>query len=644
MAPKRRREPEAAAAPPPENKKRRLRLWAAARTVLVVLFLTRGKDGGAADSLARIGRVLRAMWAKLERMEQRIHSLAHLVDGIARSSTAPRNQQRHMQEAEQEGATANTGQEERNTSIRLRFLNGMKPTVFQDDEIRSDSNAPIKIGIFDGDNMIESGPLSKVKIQISALEGNFPFDASDSWTAKVFSEHRASGRDGNGNVLVGEGTTVRLVKGQCDIGRVRFREGSCRARKGMFIVGARVFDGEAAGVRIQEAVMNPVVVQDRRNRSNEKSYPPELDDGVHRLEEVAKDGKYCERMRKERIFTVQEFLRALNKDSDNLAKVLQVRKEHKPWKRMVKHARTCRLNHELKSYRCTAKNMVVFFDCVHNLVGAQLGDCYIARDKFDSVQQALVDKLRATAYDHLDALRPDHVMTETDIFPRPLNMDVGLGSGAAPSYMSVATEKHCSGHVALHQVGGAPAVVDPRQAQIESSCAAANDDPGPSSSLPDQHGRDNYQDQRTQLPVQLQFSSAYQGNLGQPNSSVGIIENFLFEYDAMNPREYSTDSAAICVEPGLDQMEIPGQSFLQVNDTLEASTSAYINMALVPLPQQLALPVLQDQLKVARRTRCKLPCRTMVHQRHRLLLSKVFHHTSGLNAKETCPGTDYSDN
>jgi hypothetical protein len=55
--------------------------------------------------------------------------------------------------------------------------------------------------------------------------------------------------------------------------------------------------------------------------ANEKSHPPKLDDKVHRLEEIAINGIYCKRLVEKGIKTVKDFLKALNKDPDNLANV-----------------------------------------------------------------------------------------------------------------------------------------------------------------------------------------------------------------------------------------------------------------------------------------------------------------------------------
>jgi hypothetical protein len=114
--------------------------------------------------------------------------------------------------------------------------------------------------------MIESGGLSNLQIEIFALEGDFPHASPKSWTAKKFNKHRANARDGRGNVLAGEGMKAQLKNGQCDLGSIKFTENSCKARNQKFIIGARVSEGELSGVQVREAVMNPVSVQDRRNK------------------------------------------------------------------------------------------------------------------------------------------------------------------------------------------------------------------------------------------------------------------------------------------------------------------------------------------------------------------------------------------
>ena len=52
-----------------------------------------------------------------------------------------------------------------------------------------------------------------------------------------------------------------------------------------------------------------------------KHYPPALNDDVWRLEKIGKDGSFHKRLNKEGIFTVEEFLRLVVKDSQKLRNV-----------------------------------------------------------------------------------------------------------------------------------------------------------------------------------------------------------------------------------------------------------------------------------------------------------------------------------
>ncbi|KAJ1265798.1 hypothetical protein BS78_08G101400, partial [Paspalum vaginatum] len=485
--------------------------------VLVVLFLKRPYRSCScrkAASLSQFGRMIRdqirrlinpmyrkleTLESKLERIDGRIDDLTVKVDNMKRPSPSRHNHEQSTQEADQQEGTSAEAQrlatalgkgQPENTSIRLCFLNRMKTHVYHDDEIKSESDTAIKIGIFNGDKPIQSGGLSNVQIEIFALEGDFPHASPKSWTAK-FSKHRANARDGNGSVLAGEGTKAQLKNGKCDLGSIKFTEGSCKARGGKFIIGARVCEGEVPGLRVQEAVMNPVVVQDRRNKSNEKSHPPNLKDVVHRLEGISKDGELYKRLEMANIITVEDFLKAFNKDPCILANILKLNMEHKPWNKMTKHARECSLEgrHKLKSFICTEKNVKLFFNCVHCLVGAEFADGqYTLSDKFTLAQQALVDRLKEVAYAGLDALPEDHVMTDNS--PNPIHMDDYTGIGAGPSYMS-SDQPSCS--VRPTAVQGTPAAEGLSRVWVQSSCANVNNDPAPSSSIPDHHGTHNYQ-------------------------------------------------------------------------------------------------------------------------------------------------------
>ncbi|CAM0949487.1 unnamed protein product [Alopecurus aequalis] len=396
------------------------------RSVLVVLFLLRMSDTRTtvAESISQIGRMVQKfqkvqtlMMSKMEKMEgklekigDKMESMSLEVKKLARLLSSRHADQQSRQEPYQDSATA-SGSNGKN--FHLRFLNDLKTPIYTEKKITSESNSAIRIGIFDGDdNMIREGSLSKAKVEMLVLRGDFCNDGRKSWTEEEFNSHVAQGRHGQGFVLGGD-CSVWLNNGEASFGTIRFKEGSSRTRSRMFVVAARVcMDGKTAN-RVQEAVMMPVTVLDRRNEANEKRHPPKLDDEVYRLEEISKDGTYHKRLQKAQIFKVRDFLKAINKDANKLREeVLRIKKLNNSWEKMVNHARECCLteNHELIAYRNEAANVVLFFNCVYDLVGANISGVYIAQENFDPAKKALAYELKECARDQLDGLPFNYVM------------------------------------------------------------------------------------------------------------------------------------------------------------------------------------------------------------------------------------------
>ncbi|XP_040244978.1 uncharacterized protein [Aegilops tauschii subsp. strangulata] len=315
------------------------------QTVFVVLFLVRMSEKiTVTESMSQIGRMVQKLhkvqtliMSKLESLQQQMEDISHEVKKLACLHSDRHADQHPRSEPYQEGATLS----EQNANIRLRFLDGLKTPVYTDKNITSESDAAIRIGIFNGDNMIKEGLLSKLKIEILVLHGDFCNDCQGNWTGEEFNSQIVQGRDGHRFVLGGD-CSVWLNNGEASFGRIRFKEGSSRTRSRKFVVGARVCMGEKTGVRVQEAVMKPVTVLDRRNEANEKRYPPKPNDEVYRLEEIANDGTYHRRLKNAKIYTVEDFLKALNKDADDLrVRVLLIKKVNNSWEKMVKHAKGC---------------------------------------------------------------------------------------------------------------------------------------------------------------------------------------------------------------------------------------------------------------------------------------------------------------
>lgn len=70
-----------------------------------------------------------------------------------------------------------------------------------------------------------------------------------------------------------------------------------------------------------------------------------------------------------------------------------MKKNTSSWDKMVGHARECCLRdqHELKAYQNEEGNVMLFFNCVHELVGAAFGCDYVIYDKFDPAQKVLAE-------------------------------------------------------------------------------------------------------------------------------------------------------------------------------------------------------------------------------------------------------------
>jgi len=315
-----------------------------------------------------------------------------------------------------------------NTNIRLLFQNGLKLPIYTDENITSENNAAIKLAMFQGDNVVTSGALSGAKVEILVLRCEFSNKCRDNWTEDDFDKHIMQGRDGQDLVL----GTEWLTNGEVELSQIRFKEGSCRKK---VIIAARVCKSEKTSGRVQEAIMKPVLVLDRRNKPNEKRHPPRLDDELYRLEEISRDGVYHRRLQDAKIYKVEGFLKALNEDSNKLRRILKMEKQQNSWSRLTKHARECVLEdrQELKRYQSEEGNVVLFFDCVHNLIGAAFPHEYIACQRFDKAQKALANKWKCHAYDKLEGISPDFILKGN--IPEPISSSTDVA--AAPSILLV---------------------------------------------------------------------------------------------------------------------------------------------------------------------------------------------------------------
>uniref|UniRef100_A0A0E0J585 Calmodulin-binding protein-like n=1 Tax=Oryza nivara TaxID=4536 RepID=A0A0E0J585_ORYNI len=364
----------------------------------------------------------------LESLTERIDTLTHEVGQIKQSNPNHHANEHYRSEANQDAAGfAHYGE-----AVELRFLNKLKPRLYYTQEkITAEDGTVIQIALFKDNQIVKSGPLSSARIEFVALEGDFNDVAPENWTEYMFNQNIA--RSPKGPVLGGV-CQIKLKNGEASPSGISFVVPSSKSRSGMFILAARVHSSDKAGFRIMEALMNPVEVQVYRNKANKNSDTPKLKDDVYRLKGISKKGTRFDWLKHNGINTVEDMLKALNKNEKKIrTECFKLEKNSKDWKETVKHARKCDLegNCNLKSYRVEEKHVVLFFNCVHDLVGAQFHDGYVTKDNFNSDQQDAVNCLKKQAYDALDDIAFDDKMK--DNYPVSLSsaMNTSITDGDA---------------------------------------------------------------------------------------------------------------------------------------------------------------------------------------------------------------------
>uniref|UniRef100_A0A0E0J590 Calmodulin-binding protein-like n=1 Tax=Oryza nivara TaxID=4536 RepID=A0A0E0J590_ORYNI len=382
-------------------------------------------------------------------LSERIGTLSHEVGQIKRLISDRDTNERYRSEANQENAAVTEEVNQEQTALRfaanevhegqgveLRFLNKLKDhLVYTNDKITAEDGTAIKIAIFRDNKIVTAGQLSSARIEILVLHDKFYDAAPDNWTACEFHAHIVSSSKG---AVLGGVLRVKLKNGEASLSDVSFNMPSSKTGSKKLILAARVLSSDKAGLQIKEAVMNqPVEVQVNRNKSNKKSNCPKLKDEVHRLKGISGKGERAKWLKNNGIHTVADFKKALNKDEEKICTdpqnirclfgVFQHEEGQHALESYCEHAEQCDLegNYKLKSYRVEEKHVTLFFNCVHDLVGAKFRGRYVAKDNFSSDEKDEVNCLKIQAYDELDNIVFDHEMK--DNYPVPLSSTLNTG-------------------------------------------------------------------------------------------------------------------------------------------------------------------------------------------------------------------------
>ncbi|MED6200892.1 hypothetical protein PIB30_089785 [Stylosanthes scabra] len=91
---------------------------------------------------------------------------------------------------------------------------------------------------------------------------------------------------------------------------------------------------------VKEAISNPFIVKDTRGDSNQKHYPPSLNDELYLLENISRNGKIHRRLREIGINTVKDLLQ-LYETNPALLREKFGKSSARKLERTMKHANTC---------------------------------------------------------------------------------------------------------------------------------------------------------------------------------------------------------------------------------------------------------------------------------------------------------------
>ncbi|KAI3931152.1 hypothetical protein MKX01_029342 [Papaver californicum] len=287
-------------------------------------------------------------------------------------------------------------------NLQLQFRSRLALPLFTGGKVEGEQGAAIHVVLLDANtgHVVTFGPESSAKLDIVVLEGDFSNEDNENWTREEFESRTVKEREGKRPLLTGD-LVVTLKEGVGTLGDLTFTDNSSWIRSRKFRLGLKVSSGYCKGLRIREAKTEAFMVKDHRGELYKKHYPPALNDDVWRLEKIGKDGSFHKRLNKSGIYTVEDFLRLVVRDSPRLRSVLGSGMSNKMWEILIEHAKTCVLSGKhYVFYDDVTRNVGVVFNNIYELNGLIAGGQYYPADSLSDSQKVYVDALVKRAYEN----------------------------------------------------------------------------------------------------------------------------------------------------------------------------------------------------------------------------------------------------
>ncbi|ONK70540.1 uncharacterized protein A4U43_C05F34770 [Asparagus officinalis] len=287
-------------------------------------------------------------------------------------------------------------------NLQLHFRSRLSLRLFTGGKVEGEQGAAIHVVLLDANtgHVVTSGPEASIKLDIVVLEGDFNNEDEDGWTEEEFESHVVKEREGKRPLLTGD-LQVSLKEGVGTLGELIFTDNSSWIRSRKFRLGLKVASGFCEGIRVREAKTEAFTVKDHRGELYKKHYPPALKDEVWRLEKIGKDGSFHKRLNKSGIFTVEEFLRLVVRDSQRLRNILGSGMSNKMWESLVEHAKTCVLGGKHYIYYSDeTRSIGAVFNNIYEFTGLIANGQYYSAECLTDSQKVFVDTLVKRAYDN----------------------------------------------------------------------------------------------------------------------------------------------------------------------------------------------------------------------------------------------------
>ncbi|KAI8543579.1 hypothetical protein RHMOL_Rhmol08G0229700 [Rhododendron molle] len=292
-------------------------------------------------------------------------------------------------------------------SLQLQFVDRPSLPILTGKNITGENNTPIGIVLYDvhTGQVVDSGPEASANVEIVVLEKDFN---GHDWSPEEFTSKIVWKREGGKTLLVGD-VHVNLKEGIGSIGDIHFSHTKRWMKKIEFRLGARTVDC-ALVHKVREAKTESFFVKDRRLESCKKNHPPALSDAVWRLEKINKDGAFHDRLSKENINTVKDFMIQFYMDPIRLKQILGTGMSTAMWKVTVNHAQTCIPDPRLFFRRAycpgSQQKTGVVFSVVGQVKGL-LSECqYTHLDKLSETEKGDAHNMVIAAFKNWDKVVP----------------------------------------------------------------------------------------------------------------------------------------------------------------------------------------------------------------------------------------------